>query len=82
MKFKIFNPNRKPRERTEVFFKLVASLYGGVTLIACDSTGEMLAHGNILDIRGTGKLDRRSCVNDALGLQLDARRRIKLSTER
>uniref|UniRef100_A0A6M3JWG4 Uncharacterized protein n=1 Tax=viral metagenome TaxID=1070528 RepID=A0A6M3JWG4_9ZZZZ len=76
MKFKVFTDSKEKLEQ-EVYFRLVV-MGTGVRLIACDSDGQKLENGNILDIIPDEGIHRMGAVSEEIGLPLGSFGRVEL----
>ena len=70
MKFKVYGAEEViPEPEKEVYLRLIER--GGLTqLIACDSTGERLPYGNLMDFNRDGTIHLCGAINENLGFQL------------
>ncbi len=66
----------------EIFFRLVpGAMTGEILLVAVNKAGHPMAGGNILRLDKNGRITRCQNVSPKLGLELNHKGQVKLTTE-
>ncbi len=78
MKCRIF---KEKNLKKEVYFKLIEAHDNGIRLVACDSNGRIVTHGNIIEITNKGTLYFHYHINKEIGFKLTTEGKIKIEGE-